>query len=280
MKKHFTEIFYTSFLLVGFCFARGDGKIDTSKSPISLASFKLYSQNVKDTFVIDVSLPRSYSKDTEKNYSVIYLTDGYWRREQHKSIHYLSENENVRELIVVGIGYPSTYNFNEIRVRDLVKHADKFLGFIVDELIPKIEMQYRTNGERTLWGSSFGGYFALYTLLNYPGKTNGVFTNYIIASPPPYEKTYLGDESFTLFDLEKILFTQTNDLPINLYLTVGGNEKVDRFLNPFKELVQLFDQRAYKGLKLISFIDPGKDHFTVWEPTLYQGIRLLLKSND
>jgi hypothetical protein len=61
------------------------------------------------------------------------------------------------------------------------------------------------------------------------------------------------------------------------YLTVGGNEDPYRFLNPFKQLVDVLEGRHYTGFFMKSFIDPGKDHYTVWEPTLYESIRMFLK---
>jgi predicted alpha/beta superfamily hydrolase len=252
---------------------------ENSKSLTSIISFDYISISVGDTFVIDVSLPASYSTNDSIKYPVIYLTDGYWRRDQHKSIHALAQSDGVKELIVVAIGYPESYDFNKIRVRDLVQHADKFLDFVIYELIPIIDQKYRTTRERTLWGSSFGGYFAMFSLFNYANKTEGIFKNYIIASPPPNERTNLDGETLTLFDLEKMLNNQSDNLPVNVYLTVGAEEDVYRFIKPIKELIQIFQSRAYKNFRLEWLIDPGKDHFTVWEPTLYQGIRLFLKKS-
>lgn len=245
-----------------------------------IRSFKIFSENVKDTFLIDISLPESYSKNPDKKYSVLYLTDGYWRRDQHKSIHEMSKKKIIKELIVVGIGYPKSYTPDIVRKRDLLEHADKFLNFICDELIPYIDNRYCTKDEKTLWGSSFGGFFGMFALFNYPDKTKNVFKNYIIVSPAAKEKTYYNNQYLDLFDLEKILCSKTKELKVNLYIAVGSNENLERFFTPFKELVKLLQERNYKDFYMKSYIDAGKDHYTVWEPALYEGLKLFLSPKE
>ena len=247
-------------------------QIDTMKS------YDFQSINVGDTFVIDISLPASYSSDSNLSYPVIYVTDGYWRRGQHQPIHDMAKNENVKEMIVVGIGYPETYDPNTIRVRDLITHADRYLDFILKELIPYIEKNYRTNGVRTLWGSSFGGYFAMYTLFQYVDKTKGVFNNYIVASPACYQSTEYEGQKVNLFGYERMLSEKTHELTVNLYLTVGGDEDRNGYIIPFNKLVEDLGSRNYTGFFMKSYIDPGKNHYTVWEPALYEGIRMFMKN--
>jgi enterochelin esterase-like enzyme len=114
-------------------------------------------------------------------------------------------------------------------------------------------------------------------LFSYPDKTKGIFQNYIAASPAALELASYAGKEMNLFAIESTLSARTNELKAGLYVTVGGNEDPDRFVNPFKQLVALLESRRYSGFNLKSYIDPGKDHYTVWEPTLYEGIRLFLK---
>jgi predicted alpha/beta superfamily hydrolase len=252
-----------------------------SGSPQSspMVTYSLYSSAVKDTIVIEVTLPANYSIDSTTAYSVLYLTDGYWRRGQHQPIHDMAKNEDVKELIVVGIGYPDGYNANVVRVRDLINAPGVFLDFILNQLIPLIERTYRTTSERTLWGSSYGGFFAMYSLFQYTANTKGVFQNYIVASPTVLQTTSYGGTPTDLFGFEQILASSTTELAVNLYVTVGGNEDPSQFVNPFKKLVNDLQGRNYTGFTMKWYIDPGKDHYTVWEPTLYEGIRLFLKTS-
>ncbi len=180
-------------------------------------------------------------------------------------------------MIIVGIGYPSNYDPNVIRVRDLIRSPDEFLDFVLQELMPYVDKEYRTTTERTLWGSSYGGYFGMYALFKYVEKTKGVFQNYIIASPAALEVTSCEGTETNLFGFEAVLSEKTPELKVSLYLTVGGNEDPSRFLNPFKQLVSALQGRNYAGFFMKSFIDPGKDHYTVWEPTLYEGVRMFFR---
>ncbi len=236
----------------------------------------MFAGAIQDTMVIDVSLPASYDVDTSAQYPVLYLTDGYWRRGQHQPIHDMAREENVKEVIIVGIGYPDSNNPDVIRVRDLINNPGRFLDFILHQLIPYIENNYRTNREKTLWGSSYGGYFVMYALFNYYTNTKGVFHSYIVASAAALETTDFGGTPTDLFGFEQNLASNTTELNVNLHITVGGSEESYRFLDPFKRLVQTLENRRYTGFFMKSYIDPGKDHPTVWEPTLYEGVRMFL----
>jgi len=258
-------------------FCKAGEELASPQEANSMVSFSMFSSIVKDTMVIDVSFPASFQVEPETRYPVLYLTDGYWRRGQHQPIHEMAKKENVREMIIVGIGYPNTYDPNVIRVRDLIRGPDKFLDFILQELIPYVEKEYRTTTERTLWGSSYSGYFGMYALFDYVEKTKGVFQNYIIASPAVLETTNFEGTETNLFGFEAMLSGKTTELNVNLYLTVGGNEDPSRFLNPSKQLVDVLQGWHYTGFFMKSFIDPGKDHYTVWEPTLYEGVRMFFK---
>jgi predicted alpha/beta superfamily hydrolase len=144
-------------------------------------------------------------------------------------------------------------------------------------LIPYIDKNYRTiTSERTLWGSSYGGYFAMYTLFHACDTTKDVFENYIVASSAAYKTTKYNGRDLNLFDYERMLFEKTKELKENLFLTVGGSETA-YFKDSFNNIVRVLNERNYEDYYFKSYIDPGKDHYTVWEPTLYEGIRMFLK---
>jgi predicted alpha/beta superfamily hydrolase len=274
MYRFSTQVFILIFLLTFLIDAQSANE---PKTIPGIRSFEIKSINVNDTFVIDVSLPASYDDNPDAKYRVLYLTDGYWRRGQHQPIHDSAKTENVQEMIIVGIGYPDSYYPDEIRKRDLLKGADKFLNFILNELMPRIEKDYRTiPTERTLWGASFGGYFVMYTFFQCADLTKGVFKNYIVASPDAYQRTEYQTTALNLFGYEYLLHEKTKVINENLYLAVGGDEE-HRFMNSFDEFVKLFAERKYEGLYFKSFKDPGKNHFTVWEPALFEGIRIFMK---
>ena len=231
-----------------------------------------YSSYVKDTIKLDISLPFGYFTDTTKKYNIIYLTDGYWRKSEHDTIHEMGRNGEIKEAILVGIGYPDYYDFNTIRTRDLIEDADKLLSCIKEEIIPYVEKTYRADSaERTLWGSSYGGYFLMYAFTEHE-KRGRLFKNYIEASAalnPPYAHA-------DLLKNEHALWNSTTALPVNLYMTVGGDE-TSFFVGSYNSLVSQIKSHPYHDFHFEYEVIPNTNHYTVWKPTLLNGLRKFLK---
>ena len=229
------------------------------------------SKFVDDSIRIDISLPAGYNNNSEKIYPIVYMTDGYWRREIHGTIHQMSSNKEIHEVILVGIGYPDGYDFNNIRVRDLIINADKLLSCIKEEIIPYVEKRYRVNLQnRTLWGSSYGGYFLVYSFTEHV-KQGRLFKNYICASAalnPPYPNV-------DLLNNEKKLWESTKELSVSLYITVGGLE-TPFFLDSYDKIINTIKSHNYQDFHFVYEIIPGTDHYTVWKPTLLKGLKKFL----
>jgi predicted alpha/beta superfamily hydrolase len=230
-----------------------------------------YSTFVGDSIHLDVSLPASYYADTTKLYRVVYLTDGYWRRDSHEMIHEMSRDHKIPELIIVGIGYPDGYDFNAIRVRDLVQQPEHLLSCIKKQVIPFVERTFRADSaHRTLWGSSFGGHFLIYAFTQHL-KAGKLFTNYICTSP-------VLDPRFDHVDLlheEQILWEITKELPVNLYMTVGELEE-SSLLKSYTTIADAIYSHEYNGLRFVYEVIPEKDHMTVAIPSLLRGLVLFL----
>ena len=175
---------------------------ESSEQPIAVASHEsLHSKVLNEDRAVDVYVPPGYAKGTDR-YPVLYLLDGNGHFLDAIGIaRFLARGGGfgglIPELIVVSI-------LNTDRNRDLalvakanlhdgvwtkrlvsetLPHAggaDKFLRFLTEELIPKIEGQYRTAPFRVLFGHSLGGLFALYAFRFSPDFFRGV----IVASPP------------------------------------------------------------------------------------------------
>lgn len=138
-----------------------------------------------------VSLPESYNEETSlyKNYPLLILLDGH---AHFKSItgmvNYMSSgyngNRSVPEMIVVAI-----QNVN--RRRDFTPDkivttrdndsggGDTFLRFLEDELIPKLDQEFRTIPYRILYGHSLGGLLATHTYM----KEKTIFNSFIAVDP-------------------------------------------------------------------------------------------------
>ena len=235
---------------------------------------EIYSPEIQDTFVVDVCLPQEY--DDTKKYPVVYLTDCNWRREDYKTFTELYESGKIREFILVGIGYPDSYDFDTIRVRDLLENPDAFLGMIVNGVMPYVESTYAIDqSDRTFCGASYGGYFTVYSMFQNDGITRGLFRNYILASPTFFEST----NGLPLADYEDSYNRKYGDekFDANIYMSVGGDEDQVDFIRPIEKFVKRLEKREYQGMNLIYKEYEGMGHYDVWIPTLIDGLSEFMK---
>ena len=127
---------------------------------------------------IRVYLPPSYNTSPSKRYPVVYLLDGDQWNIDNLLNNYIKSGR-FEELIVVEIA--STENrtsdflpyedaFVRNRQPSYTPNARKFADYIVGDLIPSIDRDYRTianRGNRAIIGASYGGLFALWAGFNY-----------------------------------------------------------------------------------------------------------------
>lgn len=224
---------------------------------------------------IYVHIPASYDKETSRKYPVIYILDGQWDFKLMDSIlGGLVYDKFVPEMILVGITYSGqNADYNGLRAMDLtpVQTADvkgsgdgpKFLKFLKTELIPFIETNYRADSSRrVLQGSSYAGLFTLYALFSDPG----LFSYYMSASPAvPYGDRYS-------FKQEAEYARTHKDLPVKLYLAVGGSEGLT---SPVEEFMKTLKSRGYKGLKLETRVIEGERHASNKPELFNRGLRFL-----
>lgn len=232
----------------------------------TLPAWTLKSEIVKDTFSIFVRLPADYTKNSDKKYPVLYHLDGNAYFDQiSNSVAKSGKKKLSIEPIVVGIGYRNELIMDSLRVRDYTfpvaiaadsfptsGGAERFYGFIRNELIPKIEKMYRTDTtNRTIMGHSFGGYFTLYALQQ-DLNGNSVFNNYVSASPSLFYH-----DQYIVKKFESLNPGSRSNTKPRLFLTMGEmeitNEPDDGF-QYFKELLQKselidIESKLYKNLE-------------------------------
>ena len=143
------------------------------------------SGNLNEEREILVYLPESYN-NSDKAYPVLYRLDG----DKNLLIETLAtvnrmaySDEIIPEMIIVAVK-------NTVRDKDMwpvntkyypepqVPGADSFQGFIGEELVPYIDKNYNTSGDRIICGQSLSSVFILYTFLQQPG----LFDSYIAIS--------------------------------------------------------------------------------------------------
>jgi len=223
--------------------------------------------------VVLIRTPASYATGA-RSYPALYLTDGE-RQLAHTAatVDFLTREGRMPEVILVGIT-------NTDRTRDLTPThldqtsfdgqqfrfptsggADKFLSFIETELIPYVEANYRTQPFRVFAGHSFGGLFAMHTLLSRPKLFNGI----IAVSP-----TFTWDNSYINRRVTEFL-KNNRDLNGTLVVTVGNEgEQLDREMARFRSLMQANAPKSFEW-QATRFDD--EDHGSVVLPSHYAGLR-------
>ncbi len=128
---------------------------------------RIDSKILGDFRTLHISLPPNY-RLAKQRYSVVYVLDGHVRP--------------FFEMTVAAAGYDLLGDYHDYamppqivvaiehkdRGADLGRNAEQFTRFLVQELIPYIDREYRTVPYRTLIGHSLGGRFALQTFCRAP----------------------------------------------------------------------------------------------------------------
>jgi len=254
----------------------------------------LSSSNVDQEFRIFVALPHTYAH-SGKAYPVLYVLDANAVfGTVTETARFLAMLKEIPEIIIVGIGYPIN-NFTEaagFRTRDYTitpvdtwyketfkavqfdapeyvgsGGATNFLQFVCKELMPFINTTYRTIPEDSaIFGSSFGGLFALYVLFQQPDT----FGRYIIGSP-----TVWWDEAVIL-NYEKDFAANNTGLSAIVFMSVGSCES-ERMVAGFQEMARVMQDRQYKNLELITHIFEDETHTSVGPATISRGLRAVFK---
>ncbi|MCB2207676.1 MAG: alpha/beta fold hydrolase [Bacteroidetes bacterium] len=223
-------------------------------------SFKSDILNEERTIL--VYLPATYNL-SDAEYPVLYLLDGgYHFHHTSGIVQFLSSNGLIPEMIVVGITNVDRnrdFTPTNLSQRPSSGGAEKFSGFIAEELFPFMERNYRVQSYNVLMGHSLGGTFATYALLNNPE----MFSSYISISP------------YLMYD-NNIMVRETQDKlkskypeGTSYYMTVGNEPNYFEALDQFEKSIE---EKSPKGLdfKYIQMLDD--DHGSVPHLSIYNGL--------
>lgn len=128
---------------------------------------RIESKTLEETRVVHVRLPPDYALARQR-YPVVLLLDGQVRA--FFDVAVAATNYNLTSdahrigmppQIVVAVEQGE-------RSVDLVRNAERFQRFLISELLPRIDQEFRTLPFRTLIGHSLGGRFALSTMCTTP----------------------------------------------------------------------------------------------------------------
>ncbi|MEM9722730.1 MAG: alpha/beta hydrolase-fold protein [Bacteroidota bacterium] len=232
----------------------------------------IYSKILVENRPFYIHLPESYQTGT-RDYPIIFVLDGESNfHHTTATVDFLSNCLHIPEMIVVGI--PNTGS----RTRDLTPPtseikdwpraggADNMLAFIRDELIPHIDNSFRTHPYKVLIGHSFGGLFALHTLIHHPGTFNA----YIAISPSLW-----WDEQELVLAQSKGFFQKNPDVSGHLYMTMG-NEGGKMLGGALKFTAMLEEQGTQNFLWHFEQM-PEESHSSVPLLSTYKGLEFIFE---
>ena len=246
---------FISFLAIHFANAGSRYTIDNTELHAIDTSLTL---NKK--YQLYISTPESYTENPNRYYPVIYLLDPQWAfASLIQDVSAMVYDKEMPEVIIVGVGYPgSNPDYSRLRLNDYPSPNEKFnqntgapqfLNFLKTEVIPWVDSRYRTDTNfKALFGTSYGGHFALYTLFENPT----LFQAYVAATPVLHfnYRELWQKESRYYFNGSEDWPSQTpkQDLPAKLYMSVGLEEiNVQKAeILAFNEILKL---RNYEGFK-------------------------------
>jgi uncharacterized protein len=216
----------------------------------------IHSNILNEDRTYQIYLPASYTWALDRRYPVLYVLDG----QTHfihtvGSVGYLSAQGEIPEVLVVAL--TSTVRIRDFTQSDWPSHwiggggAKNFKAFLSQELIPKIEKEYRTNSFRILSGHSASGQFALYTLASEPS----LFHAYVAMSP-----SLDWDNNLPQRSLEES-FEHSDSLKAFLYF--AWSDDFDEALAEDQRLLITLETKAPKGFRWVAKGFPDETHASI-----------------
>lgn len=210
-----------------------------------------------------VHLPEAYATDTMARYPVLYVLDGTSQSgHTAATASLLARIGVVPRMIVVGV--PSVdektrnrdYTPPEMRLdtdapTSAMGEADRFLSFLGDELIGRIERDYRTMRPRMLAGNSRGGLFVVYSEIADAALFDARFAH----SPA------LWRENEVIVNRLETALRKDSLPPGFLYLSLGADES-EKMMAGFTHAVRVLERDAPVGLVWRSDLSVGGRHET------------------
>lgn len=202
-------------------------------------------------YELAVWLPPGYATTADR-YPVVYILDSpYAFGLAWAAVCFRIWEGLLPEVIVVGVGAPvqNLDDWDLIRLRDycprpLANHqgsgrAAEFHQVLHQDLLPFVHSTYRSDpADRTLWGHSLGGTFALHVLFEEPT----LFQRYIATSPAVI---FDGE---TMVDLSADAPPVGTPLPASLFVSVGVLD--DEYGPHIRAFAAALRDRAHPGLRL------------------------------
>lgn len=262
---------------------------------------------------VDIWLPEGYVNT--KKYAVLYMHDGQmlfdsritWNNEEWKVDEIstqLMKDSIVRDFIVVG-----PYNINELRHSEYfpqkpyeslseysrdslfveakrnnfkfdVVTSDNYLGFIINELKPYIDVNFAVLSDREntfVAGSSMGGLISMYAICEYPEIFGGAAC---LSTHWPGGDPYDGDLLANAF-FKYMKFNVPSSKTHKFYFDYG-TETMDKFYPKYAWKVdKIFKEKGYEASNFRNLKFKGADHTEIsWQKRLDIPLTFLLEKSE
>lgn len=273
-------------MLFSFCFsgsAQGNHLLEIGEKD------SLYSDVLGEQREFWIQLPESYDPTGTRKYPVVYILDGAVHFMAVSTVHTYYWGGFMPEMILIGISNrthrtrdltPSEiYSRRGSEYRQESGGAEAFTMFLEKELFPFIESKYPATGYRSLIAHSYGGLFAIHTLIHHPD----LFANYLAIDPSldwdnqkllKESKEILGSKSFkgkSLFmSLGGQLHMQNSD--INLKNVMQDTSEYTLFARSSIEFSNLVNETARDELNFCWKFYEDDLHGTIVLPSVLDGM--------
>ena len=257
---------YLGMALIGASSAQED-----SNQIVIGEELKIFSDTLGEERSILVGKPASYEQGNESYPIMIVLDGGAHFHYTTGLTKYLASNQFIPELLVIAVQNtdrnrdltPPSQVPREIEGLPTHGGATNFQTFLADELLPWIDENYRTRPYKILAGHSFGGLFAINSLVTRPE----LFDAYIAISPS------LQWNDQRLVDRAEAFFDNTAKLDASLFMTVGNEG--NGLLGGVRKLSGVLDEKAPSGFDWHFEHMPLETHGSVPQRSTYQGLEFV-----
>lgn len=239
--------------------------------------FTIHSSILNEDRTCFISFPDSYkdSSAEKKTYPLIIILDGYTFFKTAAGVeHFMSSSNNrnymMPETIIVAIenvDRERDFTVTKIKTKrpNTMGGGKNFLNFIEKELIPFIDMKYRTDSHRTLVGHSLGGLLSLNAFMD----PESIFNAYLCIDPSIWwDETMMKEKvgAISPVSFEKRLYIATANMEERRF------EKNKKRHDLFYDLIKI-KSGGTLSVKLDCF--DSEDHRSVVLPALYEGLKYL-----
>jgi predicted alpha/beta superfamily hydrolase len=217
--------------------------------------------------MVTIWLPAEYDAQPRRRFPVIYMHDGQNLFEKATSnfgeewgvdeaVTRLAARGKLRPSVIVGMAStPARYHeYMPRKVYDLLPDAykaavretqsgepvsDAYLRFIVEELKPHIDREYRTltgPADTSIMGSSMGGLISLYAMAEYPqvfGQAACISTHYVLVGASGAAATAPDAPQLVAETFRRYLATSAMKPGANRLYMDHGTATLDQFYPPF-----------------------------------------------